>query len=495
MMNLKIENKYLNITNYPSVERYLESMANKGWLINKIIVGSLFIFKKIKPQELDFSISPYERETAFTKKSKEEGAEFESACESIGWNYCTKSYNLHIYYKEKDSDALDIHTDEEEEFKLLENMAKTQMMGYYVLIPYLIFTTWMISGGMATSVFFMQNGLNQTIVPLLPMQIILAIIHLVHTKKFLKTNKNNIELGRKIEYSEGKFYFTRINFALAFIVIILFVLYVCYSAIFLENKILLFAFLPVSIGLVVGQIYRMFVKPSKHSKRYKTSTFIIAISAAVIISIGISIIGMQNMSELTGGKNPSNREKYRILLRSDFIETSEETGDGTLLQSVSILLPRSYEYRSSGSHKDEISYIETQYAKALTKSIAQELVKRYKGEAVKNLRKWYYPYLEYSYESGDLQESLIDRGLTRADFDRLKEKDLKQAINESIDIMKEQATAKANPKLWDVDEACFLAYNKEEIVLRKGKEVFVLKGNDFMDVEVIEISKGKLGLN
>ena len=138
-MNFKIENKYLDITNYPSVARYLESMAGKGWLIHKVFAGNIFVFKKIKPQKLDFSISPYEIETTFTRKSKKEMDEFKDITQSIGWNYCAKSYNLHIYYKAKNLELLAIHTDEEEEFKLLESLGKTQVRGYYFLIPFLFF--------------------------------------------------------------------------------------------------------------------------------------------------------------------------------------------------------------------------------------------------------------------------------------------------------------------------------------------------------------------
>jgi len=71
-MNFKIEINYLNINNYPYIEKYFADMANKGWLIHRIFAGTIFIYSKIQPRELDFSISPYEIERAFTRKSKAE---------------------------------------------------------------------------------------------------------------------------------------------------------------------------------------------------------------------------------------------------------------------------------------------------------------------------------------------------------------------------------------------------------------------------------------
>ena len=53
-MAFKIENNYLNIVNYPSIEKHFEEMASKGWLINKILFDNIFIYKKIEPEDLDF---------------------------------------------------------------------------------------------------------------------------------------------------------------------------------------------------------------------------------------------------------------------------------------------------------------------------------------------------------------------------------------------------------------------------------------------------------
>lgn len=141
-MNFKIENNFLNISNYPSIERHLEKMAEKGWLIDKIILGSIFIYRRIGPEELDFSISPYEIETTFTRKSKEELEEFQSVCKAVGWNYAAGSFNLHIYFKKRGSEALAIQTDEEEEFRTLAAMGRRQLKGYYIQIPFLLFIPW-----------------------------------------------------------------------------------------------------------------------------------------------------------------------------------------------------------------------------------------------------------------------------------------------------------------------------------------------------------------
>ena len=111
-MDFKIENRVLDITNYPSVERHLENMANDGWLLTKIVFQNIFIYKRAKPEKLEFSISPYEVETMLTRKSKKELEEFQSVCESVGWDYATTSGDFHIYFKQKDAEAIEIETDD-----------------------------------------------------------------------------------------------------------------------------------------------------------------------------------------------------------------------------------------------------------------------------------------------------------------------------------------------------------------------------------------------
>lgn len=491
-MNFKIENKYLDITNYPSVARYLKVMAGKGWLIHKVFVGNIFIFKKIKPQELEFSISPYEIETAFTRKTKKELDEFKDATQSVGWKYCTKSYNLHIYYKEKHVEVLDIHTDEEEEFKLLEKLGKTQLRGYYFIIPFLLFISWMNIGRMIYGVYPLKDGLSQIVIPLLPLALILSITQVIHLKLFLKKNRANIEIGKDLEYSNSKYYMIRIIFPLFYLVMIAFVFYILYVSIFFKNKIVLFALLPLT-GVVVGQLYRIFIKPRKYSKKFKIIVFGITLLAVVMISSGAGILGIINMDGLGNRASALDREKYRVLLTSDFIETTQET-EKTLLESTSFLIPRSYEYISRGSYTDEIRFLETEYSKALTVGLARELMNRYKEEAVKNIARHYSPHLEYSYEAGRVDGILLDRGLTNSDFEELRQEDLKVAVAESIKRMKRRTITKADHVLWNVDEAYFLTGEQDTIVLRKEKEVFFLRGNDFADLEVVTIAKKKLKL-
>lgn len=490
-MNFKIENNFLDITNYPSIERHLEDMANKGWLINKIILGSLFIYKKIEPEELDFSITPYEVETVFTRKTKEELEEFNSVCKSVGWNYATKSYDLHIYFKEKSSEALEIQTDEEEEFRTLEFIGKKYIKGHYILIPILLFNSWILLGGLSGSINFMKDGLTQIVAPFAPLAVILSIVNIFNIKRFLKLNRKNIDIGKSIKYNDSKFYFYRITFFLSFIMIFFLMVFILYASIILKNKFILIALGPGLIGASIGIGYRVFIKPSKIELKYKKLGLVGTFFGAAMISIFIFGAIIINMVNKDNHIDNSIKSGYSILSVSDFDENAlEESGD--LMQQASILIPKSYEYYSYGKKYEAIR---TEYSKALTEDIAKNLFNRYIKQAENASLGRYGERLEFYFNEGIYDDYLSQVGFKKEDFDNLKGKDIKEAVKSAQEIIKQRAIVEDKENLWNLDEVYFLDYDKMEIVIRKGKEVFYLEGKDFSDPKIIKIAKDNLRLN
>lgn len=487
-MNFKIENNFLNIANYPSIERHFEDMASKGWLVNKIIAGNLFIYKRIKPEELEFSISPYEVETAFTKKSKEELEEFQTVCETVGWNYCTKSYDLHIYFKEKDSEAVPIQTDEEEEFRTLEFIAKKQLKAQYFQVPLFILLAWMNIGGIFSSIYAMRDGLTQIISLLIPVAIILGVLNIIELRRFLKKNRKNMDLGKNIEFSNSRFYIYKICFSLFNIIIVGFLIYLLYVAIVLKNKIMLMGFVPGLLGVTIGTLYRIFVKPSKKSLSYKKVVFFVTILAGTMISIGLVVF---NIGNITGHKDNSNIAGYKVLSVNDFTDKYIED-EGNLRKSVSIFIPKSYDF---SSYTRGHGLIVTEYSNALSESLAKNLVNRYKKQAENRIIGRNSQRLKAVFESGDYYSALGWNGLNERDFNNLKDKNQKEARDMAMEIIINESIVEDKENLWNMDEVYFLTYDKMEIVIRNGKEVFYLEGKDFSDSKVIEIVKDRLKLN
>lgn len=487
-MNFKIENNFLGITNYPTIERHFEKMASRGWLIDKIILTNIFIYKKIGSELLDFSISPYEIETEYTMKTKEELEEYNSACESVGWNYGTKSFNLHIYYKEQGSDALDIQTDEEEEFRTLESIAKKNIKSYYILIPNFLFLILFQLRNIFLGINEIKTGLTEVVVPIMIITITNLILNLIHMRRFLKANRRNIDLGKKIEFSDSKFLFDKISFVVVYIVLLAAIINVLHTTIILRNKMLVIAFIPVSVTLAIMAVYRIFIKPSKIPLKQKKVGYIVTTIFAVVMSILIFVMAIFSTISARDTKNTANLGALKVLSIQDFVDNAIED-DGDLIQWSSLLIPKSYEYRSYSQRNGRVN---TEYSRAITEGMASNLVQRYIKEAERIIVRRYGRDLEFYFNEGFYHEYVSRAGYTEEDFNNLKDEDIKDAIKKSKEIIKEKSIVKDTKNLWNADEAYFLAYDKMEIVIRSGKEVYYLEGQDFSDKEIIKIVKEKL---
>ena len=136
-------------------------------------------------------------------------------------------------------------------------------------IPFMLFLSWMLLGNLFTSVHSMKDGLGQIVAPLAPLGLILIIVQFFHIKKFLKLNRNNIKMGKKIEYSESKFYFYKLTFLITYLFIFILTIYVLYLGIFMKRRFLLLAFLPILIGGTIGALYKYLISLLKYQKRRK----------------------------------------------------------------------------------------------------------------------------------------------------------------------------------------------------------------------------------
>lgn len=488
-MNFKIENNYIHITNYPSIEKHFEEMAAKGWLINRIIGSSIFIYKRIKPEAFDFSISPYEVETEYTKKTKSELAEFQNVVESVGWNYAAKSSNLHVYYKEKGSDALDIQTDEEEEFRILETIGKRYVKSLWVQIPLFLFLAISNIRQLLTGVEGMRDALPQLLSIMLPFTILTLVIEAYSVNKFLKENKRNIELGESIEFSKSNFYINKMSFLVTYIIFIIFILYMLYEIIILKNRFLLIAMIPITLTLVIVALYNIFIKPSKMTRKGKKKSFVFTIMLSIMIPILLfGFFIMDTIGRFKDSEIP-NIGGYKVITVNDFYQTPIKQR-GTFRRQTSLLIPTSYEYYS---YNDEIyERTNTEYSKALTENLAKTLVQRYIKQAEKQVERDRQELEIY------FREDIYDdfrfgerAGISLEEFNRLKNEDIKVAIETTMASIKERAIIKEDENLWNADEVYFLNYNKTEILVRQDKEVFYIdtREKDLSKPENIKIVK------
>lgn len=496
-MKYKIENIILNITNYPFVARHLEDRAEEGWILDRVILASIFIFKSGEKEDLDFNIIPYPDEGFFKKKSKKDINIYIETNEDLGWNYLAKSGAFQIYYKEKTKEAQDIIGLKSTEFYLLEEIGKFQNLGNYLIILLFLFYSFRSYKDTMEGVFFIKSAAGQLLLVILLFGLTRAISDNLSIYKFLKKNRENMEEGRPIEYKDSKYTFQKISNIGLGIIMFFFIAYILYIGLYLGESLILASLIPLSLALMVGTALRFIVKPRKSLEGYKGIIYIAAIILVITVST-ILIYPRMDQMDMDAWKKDLNvdEDKYKVLQVSDFSE--EDRGTSVKLTGdISFLAPRSYIYREkedaySYSNRDNSYYINTDYTRTISTAIAKDLVRRHKKGAEAWLKFGEYS-LGRAYDLNRLREDEIEKGLTQEDFQILRKEPRHIFIKKAQEIIVDRAMEDANGKLWNVDQAYYLDYNKDQIVLRKGKEVYMLSGLDFSDSEIRKIVMEKLG--
>lgn len=464
-MNYKIDYNFLEITNSPSIEYYFEKKAREGWLIQQVYLGSVFIFKKIEPAELSFSIIPYE-------------------LANDNWTYVAESYDLYIYYKEYKAEAIPLEIEAKDEFEILEVIGQRRIQGNAIQILLFLILGWFNVSGIYTSPDFLKDGAAQLIFPFILIGLTIAIWGLIHIKRFLKLNRENLEAGKDIEYSDSLFLVPSTTFFLGSIILILSIFHFLYMGIILRSFVPIILILVLIILFAGQKAFSIWRKSDKTANDRKKMGWL---GTLLLISFVGVVLGTYKEADMP--KNPDLAE-YKVLTVDTFPEGKLEI-EGRLEPDFSLLVPRSYEYYYIST---EGEYVKTEYGRALATDFAKDVINRYIGEKKRDYNNSYVEEIKLYFDEGTFADYLTNVGINEGDLIRLKS--LKQEDAEKIaqQLIEERSITQADADEWNADEVYFLSYTKDEILIRKGREVFYLTGKDFTNSMVIGKTKEKLTL-
>lgn len=121
-----------SLYDHTNIEKHLEKMASKGWMIDSI--GSTFWrYKKTEPKKLRFSVVYYPKEVREGTVISADRQNFIDLCSSGGWNYVINSGKMHAFATDDDT-APPIDTDAAIQIECIHKYAKTEIVyGYFFL--------------------------------------------------------------------------------------------------------------------------------------------------------------------------------------------------------------------------------------------------------------------------------------------------------------------------------------------------------------------------
>ncbi len=176
-----------------AVEKYLEKMAEKGWLLEST-KGGFFKFRKIKIRKIKYSVDVLDRVSIFDHKDSDVALEYRKYCEAAGWTYVCEDGNVQIFYTEGDKGIISIHTDEEEKFKGVFRYSIKIVYAQILLIVLFIFSIYSqltnnTEMSLATNIGLFSLALMFSLILMNSIGIINFFIWVVKAKGRLKENK------------------------------------------------------------------------------------------------------------------------------------------------------------------------------------------------------------------------------------------------------------------------------------------------------------------
>jgi len=435
--------KLHSIVEYKNLESYFEKMALKGWMLKEIKKG-FYIFNKVEPVALDFSVSIFYESGPFDFPDDESKKTLVEFCEDSGWHHCTGTQMYQVFYKEKGKEVLPIHTEPEEEYRYIKkNVMKTELY----LLPMILMFLGM--GYLNINLLDYEDIFSNAamISRIWPFCIALLFTLTVYSPiVWLVKNRINLNQNRKLMYFTDRH--IKIKYTLyygltgVYLILLGMMFFDSFSSIGLTIlPLLLLLFLPMIAAVFVMKRF----KRVKRDRLKNMMMYLVVSFGALILSIGGLIFFISSDStDLFSGK----LKEEPVLELSDFGDY--EVYDTHLFKSHSVFTPVYIQYYETIDRNDKTSdvrNIETVYIECINAKVAQ-----------------------YVFEN-----TLKDR---------LKYKAMDYQLVE-IPV-----------SLWSVDEGYYLHMAKNKLVLRKNNTVIMIDGDvDFSDDDVIEICKEKLGIN
>lgn len=126
MKETKRRMEFFSLYDHTNIEKHLEKMALKGWMIESI--GSYFWkYQKTEPQKLRFSVVYYPKTVNEGTVISADRQHFIDMCTSGGWEYVINQGQMHIFCT-KDENIPPIETDPEIQIECIHKFAKSDII-------------------------------------------------------------------------------------------------------------------------------------------------------------------------------------------------------------------------------------------------------------------------------------------------------------------------------------------------------------------------------
>lgn len=279
-----------------AVEEYLEDMAEKGWLLEKIR-GFLFTFKKIEPKKLKYSADTFSKISVFDVDDSDVAMDYREYCIAAGWKYICQSGKIQIFYTEDVENIVPIQTDAEEKFtSIFKSSLYNVFMNLIVAVLfglnlYLQFFQGTLEYDLTSNLSLFIGVMMLAFIAMNLTSVLSFFIWVIRSKAKEKNDNfipynNYKQLKRKNRLN--KIYIGIVIIGLMFVVAS-------------TNDILSIISVMISIGLtsIFGAVLiKKFINRKKYSNPVKFAISVVGILITIIITINITMFGLRITSNI-----------------------------------------------------------------------------------------------------------------------------------------------------------------------------------------------------
>jgi hypothetical protein len=350
---------------YKAMETYLEQMAEKGWMLEK--VGRFTAkFRAIAPQRLRFYVDVFQDGGPLAAENHQDVEEYRQLCEESGWQFITSQDYLQFFFVPADKNTTPLQTDEVIEQKIVETtLWRTEVAS--VLIFFVIFF-------LASRSIFPLNYRNfltftgTAITFLLPLLGIPMLLWGIYLLVWMLKARKNIKWGLPLAKSTLRN--ARMRTTIFYGPVFILSLFICIALIadsFFRPYITVVAILPALLGGAIGLLLRNIIKKKTDSKSEGFRYIIIGLLAMVIVvHVIVPPLIMQISSTDKGQETlPTG---YPIITTEELVANSQGVVVGRQFKpGMSPVVPRHYDYWEIGPYIGDkrgamrINYYETKH--------------------------------------------------------------------------------------------------------------------------------------
>ncbi len=122
--NRKRELNLYAFYDHTGLERHLEQMAERGWMLESFGNNFTLLYRRCEPRRLRFAVVYYPQSNQFDpEEPNKENLTFWDYCANVGWQIVTNSSDTHVFYNE-DLDAVPIETEALVQVETMERAKK-----------------------------------------------------------------------------------------------------------------------------------------------------------------------------------------------------------------------------------------------------------------------------------------------------------------------------------------------------------------------------------